>query len=180
MLEAIQTYFSQAPAFGFNAFWISQGLVLIAFVFALLSFQFKERKLILINFIASLFLIGLHFYLLDLQAAAWLFWLGMARYIIGLFSTARYWIYLFSLAAIALFIINFKSHLEWLVLIGNLIFIYAGFQEQDKKLRELNFAAGIIYLVYLITVLSPAMVLLEAFFLASNAIGYYRFYLKKA
>jgi len=178
MFELIQTYFAQAPELGWNAFWISQGLIGIAFVFALISFQFKKREHILLSFIGCLFFIGLHFYILDLQTAAWLFWLGMARYIVALFSISKLWVYFFSLLTIGVFIWTFEEPLEWLVLIGNLIFVYAGFQKNDKTLRELNFVAGVVYLCYMVTIGSPAMIILESFFLISNIVGYYRFYLK--
>jgi len=69
-------------------FIISQILVLLAISFDLMSFQFKNRKYILICFSLASLLISTHFILLEKWTAASLMALAVIRFIASYFSTS--------------------------------------------------------------------------------------------
>lgn len=159
-------------------FVLSQILIGVSICVDILSFQFKERKKILVCLVISTLLISIHFMLLEHWTAALLGLLSVARYSISLLTTSRrvMWIFLFSIVAISIF--SFEGSLSILGSIGTAISTVAAFGKDDKHLRQLMLIATAIWIVHNYLAGSPGAVLMEAIFITSNLVGYFRYYIK--
>ncbi len=162
-----------------SPFIISQILVGIAICFDLLSFQFKERPHIIACLIISCILISCHFALLGHWTATGLGLLATIRFLTSLFTTSKRIMGLFMCASIAVSAVSFGGLLSILSCLGSLFGTAGTFCKEDKRLRQLLLIGTSLWLVHNILAKSPAAVLMEALFISSNLVGYYRFYLKR-
>jgi len=178
MIEIITTYFSQAPEFGINAFWISQGLIAIALVFDITSYQLKQRQYILSCFTVSTILIGIHLYLLGETTAAALIGVAAVRFLVSIFTTNQKLMYGFLTLSGVIAYMLYSGPLDLLALICSVIFTIASFRKTDKALRQTMMCGTSLWIIYNVLIFSPAAIVLETFFLSSNLVGYYRFYIR--
>lgn len=167
------------PVAADTQFWLSQALIAIAFLFDLLSFQLKERKQILLCFIVSASLIGAHYLLLDQITAGLILLISAVRFAVSYFTTSKVWMYLFMAAAAACLIITYHSAASLLIFTASIVATYAAFQPRDQSVRLLMMLATATLIIYNIVIRSPAATAQECFFLGSNILGYYRFYLSR-
>lgn len=159
-----------------STFVISQILVGIAFLFDLATFQFKDRRGIILCLMSSTLLLSVHFFLLQHHTAAILLLIAVVRFGISYFTTSRpvMWImFCISLGAIAF---TYYGYLSILAGAASLIYSWAAFEKNDKTIRIALMAATIIWIVHDYFAQTPAAMALNAFFFASNVIGYYRYY----
>lgn len=180
MLEFLQNYFSQAPEFGLNAFWISQGLIGIALIFDIFSYQMKKREHVLMFFVTSSVLIALHLWLLAQTTAALLLGVAALRFFVSIFTTDRRLMYFFLVLSTILAVTLYSGPLDILAWGCNVIFTLASFQKTDRLLRKTMMCGTSLWIIYNILIFSPAAVMLESIFLTSNVVGYYRFYIRGA
>lgn len=159
-------------------FIISQILVGFAIIFDLLSFQFKERKRIVVCLMISCVLISSHFVLLGHWTAACLGLLAAIRFLTGLFSTSKKLMSVFICSSIVVSFVTFAGTLSILSCLGSVFGTTGTFCRNDKQLREFMLIGTCLWLIHNILAASPAAVLMEALFISSNLVGYYRFYLK--
>ncbi|ACH66124.1 YgjV family protein [Aliivibrio fischeri] len=163
-----------------SLFFLSQVLVAIAIGFDLMSFQFKERKKIVGCLFCAGILISSHFILLEQWTAAGLMIIATIRYLTSIFSTSSKLKYLFCSLSIVTSVVTYAGIASVLSCIGSVFQTVAAFNKDDKRLRELMVIGTSFWLVHNYVIGSPTAVLMEALFISSNLIGYYRYYYKNA
>ncbi len=159
-------------------FVLSQILIGIAICSDILSFQFKERKKIVACLIVSAIFISSHFMLLGHWTAAYLGLLAAARFTSSLFTTSKriMWIFLFITFVISIF--SFEGLLSVLGCTATIFTTVASFSKEDKLLRQLMLVGTMIWITHNYLAGSPGAVLMEALFISSNLVGYYRYYIR--
>lgn len=162
-----------------NAFIISQVLVWIAIITDFLSFQYKERKKILILLTVSALLVAVHYLLLDKTTAFFLVLLWVLSFITSIFTHNKKILSLFLVLYLIAFLINFKELYDIIIFIWLFIILISKFQKDDKYLRIIMMIWTTFVILYNIIIFTPLWVVLESLFLWSNLIWYYRHYLKK-
>ena len=160
-------------------FLLSQLLVAIAILFDLLSFQFKERGKIIACLVISCTLISCHFAILGYWTASGLGLLATLRFLASLMTTSRKVMAVFMAASTIITIVTFSGLLSVLSGLGSLFGTAATFCRDDKRLRQIMLIGTSLWLVHNILAKTPTAVLMEALFITSNLVGYYRFYLKR-
>ncbi len=81
--------------------------------------------------------------------------------------------------AVFVSIITFTDPLSLLSCIGSCLQTKAAFSQQDKALRFWMIIGTSFWLTHNALAQSPTAVLMEALFISSNLMGYYRFYIAK-
>jgi hypothetical protein len=161
-------------------FAISQALVVIAIGFDLLSFQCRERKQIIACLIVSCLLIAVHFALLGHWTAMGLGGLAAIRFIASYLTTSKTVMALFIGASVMVAATTFQGPLSILSCLGSIFGTIGSFCKDDKRLRQIMLIATSLWLVHNIFAGTPTAVLMEALFISSNLLGYYRFYYRRA
>ena len=161
-----------------SPFVLSQILVGLALCTDILSFQFKDRRHIVSCLLVSCLLISSHFMILGHWTAASLGIIAALRFTTSIFSTSRYFMYLFIAATWIVAIVTFQGLLSIIGCAAGTISTIGSFCKEDKKLRQLVFGATLLWITHNYLAGSPGAVILEIFFASSNVVGYYRFYIK--
>ena len=161
-----------------SLFVVSQLLVGLALCTDVLSFQFKARKHIISCLIISCALISCHFMILDHWTAAGLALLATVRFATSLFSTSRRFMYLFLGATWVISFLTYEGLLSILGCTAGTFGTVASFCRADRQLRQLMFICSSLWVVHNYLAGSPGAVILEVFFISSNIVGYYRFYIR--
>lgn len=159
-------------------FLLSQILIGIAICTDTLSFQFKERKKIVACLLISCTLISAHFMLLGHWTAACLGLIAAVRFTTSMFSTSKKLMGLFVFATIVISIFTYDGLLSVLGCMGGIFGTIASFCKEDKLLRQLMLVGTSLWIVHNFLANSPAAVLMEAIFISSNLVGYFRFYIR--
>lgn len=155
---------------------LSQALVAVVFVFDLASFQFRDKRLVLVCLAFSALLLGGHFYLVEAYTGAVLGFVAAARFITAIFTSAR-WLYFVFLSLVLINgVLSYVGLTTVLATIGSLLSTTAAFSGTDRRFRQGMMLASLFWIVHNILVGSPGAVILETFFLGSNLVGYYRYY----
>lgn len=166
--------------FSLSPFALSQVLAAVAIICDLLSFQFKNRRQIIAFLMISCSLIAAHFLLLNHWTAASMAGLAALRFFVSYHTTSKTVMALFLLAALALAALTFEGVLSVLSCLGGLFGTIGSFCTEDRRLRQMLFLATSCWLLHNILARTPTAACMEALFLASNLLGYYRFYLRRA
>ena len=161
-----------------SPFVISQILVGLALCTDILSFQFKERKQIVSCLLVSCLLISSHFMILGHWTAASLGVIAALRFTTSIFSTSKYFMYIFVAATWIVSIVTFQGLLSIIGCAAGTVGTMGSFCKEDKKLRQLMFGATLLWITHNYLAGSPGAVILEIFFAGSNIFGYYRFYIR--
>jgi hypothetical protein len=162
-----------------TSFAVSQALIGISFIFDLLSFQFKDRKKILICFIISAFFVAAHFIVLSKITAGLIIFISIARFVTASFTASKKWMVFFMLLTVTAFAGTYSSPVSAVALCGSLIGSWASFQKTDRLVRIGMMCGTLLWIIHNALVGSPAAVALECFFLGSNLVGFYRYYVRK-
>ncbi|MGE4558889.1 MAG: YgjV family protein [Desulfobulbus sp.] len=162
-----------------SPFLLSQILAAIAIGFDLLSFQFKNRQQIIACLSVSCLLIATHFVLLGVWTASGLALLAAVRLVAGYLTTSKRVMLLFVTVSILVAALTFHGLLSVLSCLGAVCGTIGSFCREDKHLRLVMMCATSLWLVHNILAGTPTAVLMEALFLSSNLLGYYRFYLRR-
>jgi len=163
----------------FSAFVVSQILIAIALVFDLASFQFKSRKITLLCFAAAASLISAHFFLLGAVTAGAVVAVSVLRFATAYFTSDRRVMYGFLCIVLALGMFTYDGFEDILITAGMLFATIAAFSVNERRLREFMGAGTVLIIIHNIIIFTPAGILLEVFFLGSNLLSYWRFYVKK-
>jgi hypothetical protein len=163
-----------------SLFALSQLLVGIAIGFDLLSFQFKERRRIIACLIVSCLLIAVHFMLLGHWTAVGLGLLAAVRFVASYLTTSKKVMALFIAASVLVATLTFHGVLSVLSCLGSIFGTIGSFCKEDKHLRQVMLVATSLWLVHNCLAGTPTAVLMEALFIASNLLGYYRYYYRRA
>jgi Bacterial inner membrane protein len=159
-------------------FILSQLLIGIAICTDTLSFQFKEKKKIVACLLVSCSLISAHFMLLGHWTAACLGLLAAARFTASIFSSSKKLMAIFVIATVVVSIFTYEGLLSVLGCSGGIFGTVASFCKEDKPLRQLMLIGTSLWIVHNFLAGSPMAVLMEAIFISSNIVGYFRFYIR--
>lgn len=161
-----------------SSFALSQILIGVAFVCDLASFQFKKREITIALFAIASALISAHFFLLDATTAGFVAATSASRHATSIYSTHRYIKYFWIVILIVVGVVTYESVRDLLPITAGIVATFAVFQLNEKLLRILMAFSTSCFIILNVLVFSPAGVALEVFFLASNLVSYYRFYLR--
>nr|WP_321465265.1 YgjV family protein [uncultured Desulfobulbus sp.] len=163
-----------------SSFVLSQILVAVAIGFDLLSFQFKHRRRIIACLCCSCLLIAIHFCLLGLWTAMGLALLAAVRMVASYFTTSKAVMLLFVAASLVVAVTTYQGLLSLLSCLGAVFGTIGSFCREDRQLRLVMMGATSLWLIHNILAGTPTAVLMEALFLGSNFLGFYRFYGRRA
>ena len=155
---------------------LSQCLIVIAIVFDILSFQFKQKQKIVACLSISGVLITSHFALLEQWTATILMLLATIRYFVTIFSHSKRIMSLFLCLNAFVLMLTFSGVLSLLSFVGSSLQTIAAFCQNDLRLRQLMLIGTSIWLINNTVLGSPAAVVMEILFISSNLIAYYRYY----
>jgi len=158
-------------------FVLSQILIGIAICSDILSFQFKERKKIVACLIVSAIFISGHFMLLEHWTAAFLGLLAAARFTTCLFTSSKRMMGCFIFITFVISTFSFEGLLTVLGCAATVFTTVASFSKKDKLLRQLMLVGTMIWITHNYLAGSPGAVLMEALFISSNLVGYFRYYI---
>ncbi len=161
-----------------SPFLLSQVLVGVVFLFALASFQFRDKRHVLICLACSAAMLGVHFYLVEACTAAALGVIAAIRFLTAVVTTSRWLLALFLMLVMANAVISYAGLTTVLATVATTTTTTASFLAADKRFRELMAVGSLFWIVHNVLVGSPGAVVLEGFFLCSNLVGYYRFHLR--
>jgi len=161
-----------------SVFLLSQLLVVVVFFFDLASFQFREKRHVLACLVFSGFLMGCHFYLVEAYTASVLGFIASVRFLTAIFTHSRWLLGLFLSLVFINAVLSYAGLITVLATTGAAITTTASFLASDKRFRELMMLGIAVWIVHNVVAGSPAAVALETFFLGSNLLGYYRFYVR--
>lgn len=156
---------------------ISQILIGFAIVADLASFQFKQKKHIVYCFLISCTLIALHFMCLGHWSAVGFALLSLPRFIVCLYTTSTRAPIFFLVAVGFIGLFTYDGYLTLLGCAATSFGTIASFCENDKRLRQFMAACAGLWIIHNYLAGSPGAVLLEAIFLSSNLVGYFRYYI---
>lgn len=159
-----------------SVFIFSQLLILVAILFDLASFQFKKRKQIVSCLCVAGTLIFSHFILLEQWTAAGLMAIATIRYFVSIFTTSKHVMFVFLFCSLIVLMSTFMGTISFLCFAGSVFQTVASFSKNDKKLRLLMIIGTSFWLLHNFLIDSPVAVVMEALFISSNLVGYYRFY----
>ncbi|WP_394229148.1 YgjV family protein [Shewanella colwelliana] len=159
-----------------SEFMVSQWLIGIAIIFDLVSFQFKQKRHIVACLAVSGVLISSHFALLQQWTAAGLMLVAAIRYVVTIFSHSKLLMSLFLAISSFVTLVTFAGPLSLISFAGSATQTVAAFSQSDQRLCQLMIIGTSLWLLNNTLVGSPTAVLMELLFIASNLVGYYRFY----
>ena len=163
-----------------SAFALSQALATVAIAFDLLSFQLRQRRHIILCLAISCLFIASHFALLGHDTATGLALLAAVRLVAGYLTTSKRVMLVFVAATVAVTGLTFHGLLSIFSGLGSVFGTVASFCRSDRTLRLMMMGATSLWLVHNWLAGTPMAVLMEALFLGSNMLGFYRFYLRRA
>jgi hypothetical protein len=120
----------------------------------------------------------LHFALLEVWTAVGLGIIAGVRFVACYFTTSKKIMMLFLLVVLITCYVTFNGYLTILSGAAAVLNTVGSFCRSDKNMREIIFFGTTCWLIHNIIAGSPTAVLLEAVFLLSNMLGYYRYYIK--
>ena len=161
-----------------SLFVLSQILIGFAICSDIVSFQFKKREYIVCCLLVSCILISLHFMCLGHWTAACLGLVAAARFITSLFSTSKIVLGFFIGVTVIVSALTYDGLLSVIGCIGAIFGTIASFSKEDKQLRQLMSICTCVWIIHNYFAGSPGAVIMEIFFLSSNLIGYYRYYIR--
>lgn len=162
-----------------SVFVLSQILIGISFLFDLASFQFKKRNYTLVCFVCAASLISAHYFLLKQPVAGFIIALSATRFLVSIFSKDVRFKYLFLVLVTVTGLWNYEKIIDLLPLAAGYVATFAVFQPDDRLLRRLMMTATVCIITFNIFIFTPVGIFTESFFLASNLLAYWRFYIKQ-
>jgi len=160
-------------------FLLSQILVTITLIIELFAMQLKNKNSLLGFLSVSCLFNGLHYLLLEQPTAGFIFLFSSLRFLISIKWKLR-WV---SIASLCIsFIITIYTYVGFLSIIGFIATIFTttgSFSRSDKVLRLMMIIGGSLWLIHNLILWTPVGILVEAAFVGSSFIGYYRYYVIK-
>ena len=157
-------------------FLLSQLLVSITLAIECFAMQLKNKNRILALLSVSCLFNGFHYLLLHQPTAGYIFIFSSIRFLIAIRWKFQ-WMATASLCISLL--ITVYSYSGFLSVVGFMatVFITIGsFSANDKFLRIMMIIGGTLWLIHNTVLWSPVGILVEAVFVGSSAIGFYRYY----
>ncbi|WP_191117471.1 YgjV family protein [Vibrio campbellii] len=161
-----------------SLFIISQTLVGLSAILDVISFQIKNRTIILSLLCISSLLISAHFAILNQWTAAFMLLIGACRFLTGIFTYNIKTEYTFYFLTFITTVLSFENSLSIIACIASLLHTRASFSNHDKTMRVLMILGTGAWLFHDIFIGSPVAVLVDVLFIFSGLLGYYRIYKK--
>lgn len=155
-------------------FLLSQILMLIAIFLDILSFQLQKRWQVLLVLSASTALTSIHFYLLDMYNAALLMAIASIRYSIFIKYQKKLLLVLFLVLTLVPALTQLKAFYEIYAIVGSSLLTIGAFFNRQSALRLIMMLGTLSWLIHNVYAGSPMAIALEAGFLLSNIVGFYR------
>ena len=156
-------------------FLLSQVLATLALACGIISYQFRNRRSILLWLSGSAFFNACHFFVLGRAVPGILFLFIGARSLTAAFSINRKIMYVFIGLIVVGFFCSYKSPLGVLGLFATLSATYGSFQRTEQRVRVFHMLSNVSWMAHNILVATPVAAVMEATFLGSNILGYWRF-----
>jgi hypothetical protein len=157
-------------------FLLSQILAAFAFLFGITSYQFKERRDILICWTLVAAFNSAHFFILGRPGPGVIAIVAGIRVFTSVFSTDRRLMYLFLILTVVSFLWIYQTPLSLVALFGAILGTCACFQLADRTIRILMMFCTLSWGIHNALAGTPVATLMEACFLISNVVGYWRHY----
>jgi hypothetical protein len=113
-------------------FVLSQALIGVVFFIDLASFQFRDRRRVLICLGTAALLIGVHFWLLEAWTAAIAGFIAAARFLTAIFTSSKRLLGFFLLAVLVNAAWSYAGLLTILATLGSLLSTTAAFLAADR------------------------------------------------
>ena len=162
-----------------SAFLISQILAALAFVFGVVSFQFKTRQAVLRCIFFCAVFNACHFLVLERHGVATLIFITSLRVLVAAFWPSRRWMLVFIVLAFVSFAFTYEDAVSLLGLAATLLGTVGIFKENDREIRLYMMSVSAFWIIHNFLVGSPVAVLMEASFLLSNFLAWKRYYATK-
>lgn len=162
-----------------SAFLLSQIFALVAFLFGVTSYQFKDRRRILICWTFMSAFISVHYFFLDRPGPGVVSFVSGIRHVIAMVSTDRRLMNLFLILTCGSFFWVYQTPLSFLALFASVFGTCASFQTTDRSMRILQMVCTAGWGIHNALAGTPVATLMEACFLTSNTFGYWRHYGQK-
>ncbi|MBM4002471.1 MAG: YgjV family protein [Planctomycetes bacterium] len=159
-------------------FW-SQVVAACAFSCGLASYQLRQRRMVLLCLTCLATLNAVHFLLLDRHTPAVMMVLTASRYVTAIYSKRRRYLYLFLVVAVIGAAVTFDGPLSWLSMAAVLCGTVGSFHASDRSMRLCFMCGNSCWLVHNLLAITPVATVMEASFLISNVLGYWKFYLRR-
>ena len=163
-----QTLMSMTP------FLWSQIVAACAFLMGLISYQFRQRQSVLMCLTGLALLNSCHFLLLDRLTPAVIMLLTGTRYVTAMYTQRRILVFLFLVAAVVTLLLTWNGPLNLLALAGVFCGTIGSFQKSDPVMRLCFMNGNCCWLIHNLLAGTPVATVMEASFLASNILGYWR------
>lgn len=160
-----------------SEFMLSQLLASATIATECFAVQLKNQRLLLALLSLSCFFNGLHFFLLDQPTAGYILMFSSIRFLISMRWKSQWLAAASLIVSLAIVFYTYIGFLSILGFAGTVIVTIGSFSTNDKTLRITMIVDSVIWLVHNALLGSPAGVLLEATFIGSSLIGFYRLYI---
>jgi hypothetical protein len=160
---------------------IIQGVVYVALIFVLLSFQRNKRVSILLTMLVGLVLFVVHYSLLHAWTGALLNLLEAGVVYVSFaketnrWAQRAFWPYLFCTLIVVAGFMTSKSYVDWLPAVAQLFGTFAVWQKNPRYIRFIMLAPRPLWFLYNLSVGSQAGMVAEVFILLSVLTGIVRF-----
>tara|TARA_R110000744_G_scaffold98144_4_gene189626 strand:- start:3506 stop:4021 length:516 start_codon:yes stop_codon:yes gene_type:complete len=160
-------------------FLLSQLLVTVTLIIECCAMQFKNKNYILAALSVSCLFNGFHYLLLDQPTAGYIFLFSSVRFLISI-KWKFQWISVVSLCLSLLITVStYNGLLSVIGFMATILITTGSFSHNDKFLRLMMIAGGLLWFIHNLILGSPIGVVVETVFVGSSCIGYYRYYIVK-
>jgi Bacterial inner membrane protein len=160
-------------------FILSQIIATVALVFDLSSVQMKKREHLILGQAVAASLIAAHFFVLGHNTAGAMFAVGCIRLLVSLRwqnLPVQILAYSFIILAAAY---TYQNYLSIIGCGASLLMAIGAFSSSLRRLRLFFIAGSSTWLIHNTLIWTPVGIGMEALFLCSNLLGFYRFFIRK-
>ena len=125
---------------------------------------------------ASVIANAAHFVALGRFEAATLMGLTGFRYLVALKTVDKRMMLVFMGLSTIIFVVTYSDWVSWLALLGILFGTYGSFRPTEQQMRAYFMCGTTTWLIYNVLAFTPVGILMQASFLTSLAIGYWRYH----
>ena len=162
-----------------SSFILSQIFAGLLFLFAVSSYQFRDRKYVLLFLFLAQICNSIHFFLLGAVVGGFVVGVSALRFLISLWSTSTFWKYFFIVAAISIGVYFYEHFYDSFPVIAAIFATVGAFASSDKKMRQYFIGGTTATFFYNTALLSPVAIVASLFFLFSTIHGYWKFHIRR-
>lgn len=163
-----------------SSFVLSQIFAGLLFLFAVSSYQFRERKYVLLLLFLAQICNSVHFFLLGAIVGGMVVGFSALRFLISIWSSNRFWKYFFIITAIGIGVYFYENLYDFLPVAAAIFATVGAFASSDKRMRQYFIGGTLATSLYNVVLLSPVAIVASIFLLYSTVHGYYKFHIRKS